>query len=185
MEDDKIVALYFVRSERAIEETGLKYGKSLLSLAKNIVLNHESAEECVNDTYLKAWSIIPPQKPVYLFAFLAKIIRYLAFGRLDYANAEKRKAIIVDLGEELEECIAAPSDTESQYESNYIAETISTFLKNLPPEKRNVFVRRYWFADSIFDLANQFSISESKVKSMLFRTRKELREYLQREGIQL
>ncbi len=93
-------------------------------------------------------------------------------------NAVKRKATIVELGDELEACIAAPSDTESQYESDHIAQTISTFLKKLPPEKRNVFVRRYWFADSIFDLANRFSISESKVKSMLFRTRKELREYL-------
>jgi len=185
MEDDQIVALYWERSETAIEETTQKYGKSLFLLSMNIVFNHESAEECVNDTYLKAWNAMPPQKPVFLFAFLAKITRRLAFGRLDYANAQKRKANIIEIGEELESCIATPSDTESQYEIEFILETINTFLKSLTPEKRNVFVRRYWFTDSIIELEKRFSISESKVKSMLFRTRNELREYLQKEGIQL
>ena len=185
MENDQIIALYWERSETAIEETTQKYGKSLFSLSMNIVFNHEIAEECVNDTYLKAWNAMPPQKPVFLFAYLAKITRRLAFGRLDYANAIKRKADIVELGDELESCIATPSDTESQYEIEFIIEMINTFLKKLTPEKRNVFVRRYWFADSIIELEKRFSISESKIKSMLFRTRNELREYLQKEGIQL
>ena len=185
MEDEKIVDLYWERSEDAVSETSQKYGRSLFKLAEGIVRNSEDARECENDTYLKAWNAIPPQKPICLYAYLAKITRRLAFGRLDYHCASKRTATIVELGDELESCIVSPSDTESQYENRVIAQAVSAFLKEQPREKRIVFIRRYWFADPISEIAIRYSMSESKVKSMLLRIRNELRIYLEKEGVQL
>ncbi len=183
MDDGKIVDLYWERSEAAISETAQKYEKPLHKLAVNIVLDDESAEECVNDTYLKAWNAMPPHRPEYLFAFLAKITRRLAFGVLDSRRAQKRNAVVVALQSELMECIPAPSDTEAQYDGERLSELIGSFLSGLSYEKRNMFLRRYWFADSVTDIAARFSVSESKVKSALFRVRNELKEQLLKEGI--
>lgn len=183
MEDEQIIALYWSRSEDAIHETSQKYGNSLLHLAFNIVQNGQDAEECVGDTYLQAWRAIPPHKPVCLSAFLAQITRRLAFGRLDYTRAAKRSAHLVALSQEMENCIAGLCDVEKQYEGKMITRAINDFLYTLPPIKRNVFLRRYWFADSISEIADRFEISQSKTKSMLFRVRGELREYLKKEGI--
>lgn len=182
MEDTAIVELYWNREEQAITETDNKYGKSLHTLSYRIVQNEQDAGECVNDTYHAAWNHIPPTRPQFLFAFLAKIARHFSFDKLDYQHAKKRDAILVELSEELENCIPAPDDFEKRAESETIGRVISDFLKEQPESMRKVFVRRYWYMDSISDISVSFGISESKAKSILFRMRNKLREYLEKEG---
>lgn len=183
MEDTAIVELYWNREEQAITETDNKYGKSLHTLSYRIVQNEQDAGECVNDTYHAAWNHIPPTRPQFLFAFLAKIARHFSFDKLDYQHAKKRDAILVELSEELENCIPAPDDFEKRAESETIGRVISDFLKEQPESMRKVFVRRYWYMDSISDISVSFGISESKAKSILFRMRNKLREYLEKEGV--
>lgn len=183
MEDEEILNLYWKRNEKALSETQEKYGHALCCISRNIVGNIEDAEECVNDTYHKAWESIPPVRPVYFFAYLAKIARHFSFGKLDYWNAAKRSAEITVLNEELDRCIPSQLDEETQIESREIAKIISTFLKKQKEEYRNIFVRRYFYTDSIQDIAWRYDISESKVKSVLFRMRRLLKEYLEKGGI--
>lgn len=183
MEDNDIIELYWQRSEQAIYETSNKYGNALFMLADGILHNVEDSEECVNDTYHIAWTTIPPKKPEYFFAYLAKIARHFAFGRLDYKNAKKRNALVVELGEELENCLPAPDDYERKMESEEIGKVISQFLRTQKELIRNVFISRYWYMNSVRQISEEFHISESKVKSILFRTRNRLRKYLESEGI--
>lgn len=185
MENSEIIKLYWARNEQAVEETKKKYGIWLTGLAINIVKSHEDAEECVNDTYLAAWNSIPPNKPNYLFAYLARITRNFSYNLLNYHKADKRHALVVELSQELENCITSPRDETCVYESREIAKTISDFLRTLPKEQCAVFMRRYWYSDSIALISNQFNMSESKVKSMLFRIRNKLKKYLKKEGISL
>lgn len=185
MEDTDIIELFWNRNENAITETDQKYGKSLHSLSNKIVDNYEDAQECVNDTYHTAWTHIPPTRPDFLFAYLAKITRHLSFGKLDYHHARKRDAIIVELSEELENCIPASDDYEKRTESAEIGKIINAFLAQQSEEMRKIFVRRYWYMDSISDISVMFSISESKVKSILFRMRNKLRTNLESGGIAL
>lgn len=185
MEDKEIIDLYWSRSERAISETQEKYGSRLHLLVKKIVSNDEDSEECVNDTYHAAWCSIPPKRPEYFFAYLAKIARNFAFGVLDYQNAKKRNAIVVNLSEEMEQCIPARDEYERKMDSEAIAKTISSFLYTQPQQMRVVFVRRYWYFDSIAEISKRLHMSESKVKSILFRMRNKLRIYLEEEGISL
>lgn len=184
MEDDKIIRLFWKRDQRAIRETEASYGARLFRLASGILRNHEDAEESVNDTYLKAWNSIPPQKPRYFFAYLAKICRNQSLGMLDWKNAAKRRAVIVELTAEMEQCIPAPY-VESRAESGEIGRLLGDFLKNLSEQKRLIFMRRYWYADSIHEIADRYCISESSVKITLHRTRIKLRSYLEKEGIAL
>lgn len=182
MEDGQIIDLYFRRDENAIHQTALAYGRKLYNLSHGILKNNEDAEESVSDTYLKAWNSIPPTRPVFFYAYLAKICRFIAFGRLDWRNAAKRKAEIVELSDELELCIPDPRQ-QMQAESEELGALINEFLGTLQEDSRKIFMRRYWFADSITDIAKRYHLSESNVKTKLFRTRNALRSFLEKEGI--
>ena len=183
MEDSKIVDLYLARDESAISRTAEKYGAKLRRMADWILRNRESAEECENDTYLEAWNRIPPNEPrTYFFAFLGSIARHLAIDECRRAEAQKRQALFCELTEEMEECIPGSSDTESGVEAGELGRAISAFLENCSEEQRNVFVRRYWFFDSVPAICLRYGFSASKVKTMLFRMREQLRDHLQKEG---
>lgn len=182
MEDEQIIELYFRRDQDAIVQTELAHGAKLNTLAHRILMNHEDAQECVSDTYMKAWETIPPTRPSYFYAYLAKICRFLCFGRLDWNNAAKRKAEIVELSAEMELCIPDPA-RERQMESQELAGLLNEFLETLPEESRKIFLRRYWFGDSVTEIARRYGIGESKVKTRLFRTRNALRSFLEKEGI--
>ncbi len=183
MEDTEIVDLFLKRDEKAINEVAQKYGSRLRALAFGILADRESAEECENDAYMEAWRLIPPNEPrEYLFPFLSKIARHLAIDRCRKQNSSKRKADIVELSEEMETCIPAVGDVESNFEGKALQEKINDYLKKISVEKRVVFVRRYYYLDSVTDISKRCKVSESKVKSILFRTRNELKEYLIKEG---
>ena len=184
MEDERILDLYWARDEEAIVQTRQSYGEKLKSIAYGILQNIQDAEESESDTYLKAWDVIPPQRPQYFFAFLAKICRNISLHRLDWLHAAKRSAEIVQLTTELEQCIPDPA-AEKNYEAEEIGGLISSFLLTRSKENRVVFVRRYFFSDPVQDIARRLGVSESKVKSSLFRTRNKLRTYLEKEGIRV
>lgn len=182
MDDTKIIELYWNRNQDAITETDRSYGRQLHGLADKIVQNHEDAEESVSDTYLKAWETIPPQRPNYFFAYLAKICRNFAFGKLDWKNAAKRKAEVVELTWEMQLCI--PDDSRSrQAEGKAIGRALNAFLEGQTVESRLIFLRRYWYCDTIAEIAARYQISESKVKTRLHRTRTQLSRFLEQEGI--
>lgn len=185
MTDQMILDLFWKRSEDAIQNTSQKYGAYLTKIAMNILRHHEESEECVNDTYLSAWEQIPPDHPENLLAYLGRITRCLALNRYDYLTAQKRNAEFTLQLSELEECLSRPDCVESQYENGELSSAISTFLRTLDGEKRNIFIRRYWFSDPITEIASRFNLSESKVKSILFRLRKQLKQYLESEGYRL
>jgi len=184
MEDKQIVALYWQRSEKAISETAGKYGNYCYTIAYNILYNNEDADESVNDTYMGAWNSIPPNKPDILSAFLGKITRNIALNKWRSKNAEKRGGgqvtVVLD---ELEECLPAGEKVEDKIEAMELARLIDSFLAGLKDMERRVFVCRYWYMDPITEISKQFGYSESKVKSMLFRTRNKLQVYLEKEGI--
>ena len=184
MDDSSIVDMYWNRDENAIKATSDKYGTRLLHLAHNILHVPEDAEECVNDTYMRTWGSIPPNRPVYFFAYLAKICRNLALNRIERMKAKKRSAEVIELSAELEMCIPSPDD-QRRDDSQIIASAISDFLRKLPEEQRLIFMRRYWYSESIKTIANRYGIGESKVKTTLFRIRLKLRNYLEKEGISL
>lgn len=183
MEDSQIVDLYLQRDETALDHTAEKYGQRLRRISHGIVDDEQTAEECENDTYLQTWNLIPPHEPrTYLFAFLSRIVRNLSIDRCRSRERLKRGAVITALSAELECCIPAPDDTACRVEAQELADAISAFLKAQPQTRRNVFLRRYWFAESVENIAKRYHMSQSKVKSMLFRTRNALRDYLQKEG---
>ncbi len=184
MEDAQIIALYWARNEDAITETDTAYGRKLNTLARNILLSREDAEESVNDTYMKAWKAIPPRRPQHFFAFLAAICRHLSLDRLDWKMAAKRKAEVVALTEEMENCIPDESH-DRRLEGKELGSILDTFLETLPEDSRKVFMRRYWYADTIGEIARQYNMTESKVKMQLSRTREKLRAYLQKEEVAL
>ena len=183
MEDEAIVSLYWERSEQAINETEQKYGRFCYAIAYNLLHNTEDAAESVNDTYLEAWNSMPPHKPNSLTAFLGRITRRLSVDRWRSTHAEKRGG-----GEypllltELSECIPSKTSVEQQVEVKELAETVNRFLTGLSNEKQQVFLRRYWYGDSMEELAKTFGFTVSKVKSMLFHIRGNLRDHLKKEG---
>ena len=182
MEDERIVELYLGRDENAIRETREKYGVRLNALANGIVEDAQTAEECENDTYLAAWNSIPPHEPRnYLYAFLARITRHIALNRCRDNKRLKRNAVICELTEEMEQCIPAPDDG-SAMSDEALSHVINDFLAGLSSEKRNIFIRRYWYLDPITDISKRFRLSESKVKTTLFRCRMQLKERLEKEG---
>lgn len=186
LDDNMILDLYWKRSESAIDETAAKYGRYCTTIAMNILKNIEDAEECVNDTYLKAWNAIPPGRPAMFSAFLGKITRNLSLNKYKEQHAQKRGGNKITLIlNELEGCIPSSHSAEIEYESTIIISTINDFLYSLDSEYRIIFVRRYWYMDTIQSIAQRFEISQSKVKSMLFRTRKKLKIYLEKEGVVL
>ena len=182
MEDAKIIDLYFARNEDAIQQTDAAYGRKLYCLADRILHDAQDSEESVSDTYLKTWETIPPKRPVYFYAYLAKICRSFALGKLDWKAAAKRKADVVSLTDEMALCIP-DQRKEAEISAKEIGRAMNGFLENLSQESRVIFLRRYWFCDSIAEIAERYGISESKVKMRLHRTRKQLADFLNKEGI--
>ena len=180
MEDAKIIELYNARNEQAIAETEHKFGSMLFSVAMNILCSKEDSEETVNDTYGKAWNNIPPLAPLSLGAWLGKITRNLSISRWRKNRAQKRSGMEIMLSE-LEECIAAAGGVERQIDEKLFLSAVNDFLLSQPKEKRNIFIRRYWYLCSVSELSESYGISESKVKSLLFRMRNQLRKKLEEE----
>jgi RNA polymerase sigma-70 factor (ECF subfamily) len=186
MEDNRIVELYWARSEKAISETDNKYGRYCYSIAYNILHSNEDSEECVNDTFLNAWNAMPDQRPSKLRAFLGRITRNLSLKRWEKYTAEKRGAGQVSLAlDELKECVPATDCTEQIVDDLVLADLLNRFLASLNVEKRRIFMRRYWYLSPIKEIAADFSLSESKVKMSLLRSRNELKLLLEKEGIEL
>lgn len=184
MDDGKIIDLYWARQESAIMETDKKYGNYCRSISLHILKNMEDTEECVNDTWLRAWDTIPPKRPDFLGAFLGKITRNLSISRYRMTHAQKRGSGEVDLLlMELEECLPSAKSVEEEIEGKQTAAAINEFLFMVDEESRNIFVRRYFYVDSIKEIADRFDISESKVKSQLFRLRNRLKDHLEKEGV--
>lgn len=182
MEDHKIVDLYWQRSEYAIKETSTKYGRMLDGISYSLLSSREDAEECVNDTYLEAWNKMPDDRPAYLGAYLSRIVRCISIDRFRASHRQKRGEA-VGLTDELADCIPSGMTPEEEYENGRIAKVINKFLFELDEEKRRIFVRRYFYSDSVSDIADRLHIGQSKVKTTLHRLRNELREYLEGEGI--
>lgn len=184
MEDHQIVDLYWQRSEHAIGETQQKYGAMLHRVSYSLLSSREDAEECVNDTYLEAWNRMPEDRPSYLGAYLAKIIRCLSVSRFRSAHRQKRGgAGAATL--ELSDCIPDTWSADAEYENGRLADLLNDFLSELDEEKRRIFVRRYFYSDSIEEIAARMGLGKSKVKTTLFRLRGQLRERLEQEDIPL
>lgn len=186
MDDNSIVDMYWARNEKAIEVTGDKYGRYCYSIAYNILGSREDSDECVNDTYLGAWNSMPPNRPVILSTFLGKITRSLSLKKWRDKTRLKRGGGCADVTlEELKECIPAGSNIEEELETKELAEMVNEFLKELPVEERRIFLRRYWYFDSIEDICKRFGYGKSKVKMKLFRTREKLMKRLEGEGVKV
>ena len=185
MNDKNIVDLYFNRDEEAITQTDKKYGRYCYSIAYNILTNKEDAEESVSDTYMTAWRAIPPRRPSVLSTFLGKITRHISIDRWRERSAYKRGGGEVTLAlEELEDCVAGLQNVEMEYERKELIRAYVKFLDTLPITERRVFLCRYWYVDSVEAIAEKFGFSQSKVKTMLYRTRAKLRKQLAEEGLQ-
>ncbi len=186
MQDENIVALYWERNETAIEETKNKYEHYLFKIAHNILMDFEDSQESVNDTYLAAWNSMPPHKPSILSTYLGKLARRISIDVFRKKNRQKRKASEYALSlDELEDCVEGGGTPEDDMEVKLLAEAINQFLKTLPKDARNLFVGRYYYLDSLKDVAEYCGMSESRAKSLLFRTRCNLKVYLEKEGFEL
>ena len=182
MTDSQIIALFWERNEDAIRETDAAYGRKLYAVSDKILRSAQDAEESVSDTYMRAWETIPPQRPNYFFAYLAKICRNCSLSRLQWNSAAKRNAEVVSLTQEMENCIPDRS-YERKLEGEEIGRVLNAFLDSISLESRLIFMRRYWYTDSIAEIAARYSISEGKVKTQLHRTRNKLQLFLAKEGI--
>ena len=184
MDDLHIIELYFARDERAIRETDVKYGKLCHGIAYNILKNREDSEECVSDTYMGVWNAVPPTRPQNLMAFVCRIARNLALKRVEAAARQKRsQATLVSLDELAE--ILPDESLASGLTDEGLGKLISDFLRREKADVRVVFIRKYYFFDSIEDIAKRCGFTESKVKNMLYHTRNKLREYLIKEGYEI
>ena len=182
VDDDEIVELFLKKDESAIIHTAEKYGCRLRSISQRITADILTAEECENDTYMETWKRIPPSNPKdYFFAFLARIIRTISIDRYRKETSLKRNCNIVELSKELDNCIPAIDSVESEIEAKLLGEMVSRFLYTLSDEKQIMFVRRYFYMESIAEIAKHLSITESKVKTSLFRVRGKLKIYLEKE----
>lgn len=183
MDDTAIVSLYWDRDEAAIRETECKYGNYLHKIAFNILNNTEDSHESVNDTYLAAWDSMPPHRPSVLSAYLAKLTRRISIDLFRYRTREKRMGSEYALSlDELEECVSGGNTTEEQVNGKLLADAVGIYLRLLPESTRQAFLGRYYFLDSVKEVAAYCGMTESKCKSLLHRTRLGLREYLQKEG---
>ncbi len=184
MDDNGIVELFFERNEMAIRETDEKYGKLCRSISYNILKNREDSEECVNDTYVGLWNSIPPARPNSFAAFVCKIARNLSLKRLTFIKREMRSPQVLLSLDELSQVLPderyAPEVTDEE-----VGRLISQFLRTQKEDARNVFIRKYFFFDSVAQIAERYSFTESKVKNMLFYTRNKLKDYLIKEGIEI
>lgn len=183
MEDKDIIALFLQRRGDAVSETDKKYGVYCRSIAENICHDSRDAEECVNDAYLAVWNSIPPQNPVSLKLFLARIVRNLSFNRYNEARAEKRgggeTALVLD---ELAECIESGESVESEIDRRQLGELIRGFVRTLPKKERQIFVRRYFFTDPVKSIAQRYGTTENNILVTLHRSRRKLKELLKKEG---
>lgn len=183
MEDSRIIELYWQKNADAISETSSKYGAYCYTIADNILHSIEDSEECVNDTWLHAWNAMPPQKPDVLRMFLAKITRSLSVNRFNARSAEKRGGGEINLVlDELADCLAGETNVEAEYEVKELEQCIRRFVKELPEQDGNVFVRRYFFTEPVAAIAKRYGLTESNVTVILSRTRKKLRLKLAKEG---
>ena len=182
-DDNQIVELFLARDEGAISAVSEKYGSELRRIAVNILGDLGAAEECENDAYLKAWTSIPPQEPrTYLFTYIARITRAVAIDRYRRQSAEKRSAQYTELTQEIENSIPALRTLEDDVDADLLSEAVNRFLRGLPSEKRIIFVRRYWYLDSVVEIAKRCALTQGNVKIMLFRLRAQLKEHLEKEG---
>lgn len=182
MDDAKIIDLFWARNEDAIKQTDALYGRKLNALANKILMNREDAEESVSDTYMQTWDTIPPHRPKFFFAFLSSICRHLSLNKLDWKMAAKRNADIVSLTEEMELCIPDTGHDRTM-EARELGQILDAFLESLPKDSRLIFLRRYWYVDTISEIAQRYGMTESKVKMQLSRTKGKLAAYLKKEGI--
>ena len=183
MDDNRIIELFWSRSEEAISETQKKYGAYCRYIAKNVLGSDEDAEECVNDTYLKVWNSVPPARPQNFSAFIGTVARNLALNKLDFKNAKKRSTQTNLALSELEEVI--PDSKKDPSDELALRDALNGFLSSLPRLTRMMFVRRYWYLSPIREIARDYGVSESRVKVTLMRTRNRLKEHLEKEGINI
>ncbi len=180
MEDSRIVDLYWARSESAIAETAAKYGKHCYAIAFNILADPQDADESVNDTYLGAWNSMPANRPSMLRTYLAKITRNISLKRWrDKTRGKRGGGEVALVLEELEDCIPSRTSVEEEVNMSELSKTLDVFIAGLPEAERQVFLCRYWYLDSIEKICRDFHFSSSKVKSMLYRTRRNLMAHLQ------
>lgn len=178
MEDEKIIEMFFERSEQSIRELDIKYGKVCRKLSYNIVNSRQDAEECVNDAYLGAWNAIPPVKPDPLLTYICKIVRNISLKIYYKKEAAKRNSTYTIVMEEIEACIAGPDTVEAEIEAKELARIIESFLDTLTAENRVIFMRRYWFSDSCKDIAGFVGLSEKNISVRLTRIRQKMKSYL-------
>ena len=185
MNDSEIIDLFYMRSEQAIIELSVKYGNVCNKVAKNILNNILDAEECVNDAYLGAWNTIPPQNPNPLLTYISRIVRNLSIKKYHSNTSVKRNSFYDVALDELESCIPSGKTIESELDAKELSRIIDDFLDTLDKENRVMFVRRYWYSDSISDIAEKFQISSNDVSVRLFRIREKLKKYLKKEGVKI
>lgn len=186
MRDTEILDMYWERNERAIDETQKSYGNYCYSIAFHILHTREDSEECVNDTWLRAWKSIPPNRPQRLSLFLGTITRNLSFDRWKYKNSLKRGNGELEMTlDELAECVPASGTTEDAVEEAELKRKINEFLDTLKEKERNVFLRRYWYAEEYNEIASRYGLKLNTVKTTLFRVRSKLKIYLEQEGVTL
>lgn len=183
MEDQAIITLFFDRSEQAISELSNKYGRLCCKIAGNILHNSLDTEECVNDTYLSVWNSVPPQQPNPLMTYVCSITRNLALKKYHASAAVKRNSYYDVALEELETCLSVPDTAETAFSAKELAELLNRFLGALDRENRVIFLRRYWYADSVSAIAIRLRMSENQVSVRLHRIRKKLKAYLRKEGV--
>lgn len=183
MRDEEIVELYWEREEAAIHETEKKYGHYLTKIAYNVLSDWEDSKESVNDTYLKAWNSMPPLRPSFLSGYLGKLTRQISIDIFRRRNSAKRGKSEYALSlSELEDCISDGNSTQQNVDLHMLSQSINEYLRTLPVEIRDIFVGRYYYADSVRKVASYYNMSEAKVKSILYRTRLKLKEHLKKEG---
>lgn len=186
MEDERIIGLFWERKEDAISSLKEKYGTYLFSIARNILSSKEDAEEVLNDVYMSVWNTIPPEKPIFLSAFVGKITRNLSLKRWRSNSAEKRGGGQVELIlEELSECIPSANNVEDEISARELSKLIEDFLYSITETERKIFICRYWYNDSILDISKQLSLGQSKVKMSLLRSRQKLLKLLEMKGVNL
>ena len=181
--DEKIISLYWERQEKAIAATDVKYGKYLYTIAKNILNDDLDSEECLNDTYLGTWNAIPPQRPKFFQAFLSKITRNIALGRIRKATAEKRiPSEMTHSLEELDECVLVEPGEDEKYYVNRLSELLNQYLETLSDRQLFIFVCRYYYSDSVIRIADMLKLSKNTILRDLSKIRQGLRDFLEKEG---
>lgn len=182
MDDARIIELYFARNESAISETESKYGRYCFKVAQNILLSEEDSKECVNDALMHTWNAIPPTRPKSLKAFLAKITRNIAFNKYRESATQKRGGSEAELVlSELEECIGCRENTETEYSKRELGRALNKFMHTLPERECDIFMRRYFYVDSVRDIAKKYGMSESQIRAIISRTKQKLKAYLEKE----